>query len=246
MKLKYYYNQGEYLYRKNATAKKKQKNALQTILKITAGAAIVLIAVLFVLILTNKFLTGNKKFNIKYASAVVANEKIVIDKAVYSALLGKNIFKLNTDDVQKITDKNLPEYGVRTVSKRFPQSVKIVLYKRTPLFLVNNEFIINNDLSITKADFSNSANCTPVYYYNDRAASVFDIPGFATLLGDFLKYRNLIKKISITPDSYIVSLKSDKRIIVAKGQNLPNISKITETAYSTLDYRFKGFIFAKK
>ncbi|MDD3804479.1 MAG: hypothetical protein PHW02_08885, partial [bacterium] len=165
--------------------------------------------------------------------------------SMFSSFAGKNLNKIKNEEISKIFDNKNSEYGVRAVKKILPSTLKIVLYRRQPMFLVNSSRVINNDLTVYTAT-EKCVNYLSVFTPEENIASIFDISGLPTIYKQLMKHRDDIKYVEFSGSNIFVKLKKGKTVIISPGQSLPDLKKAAESEYRVLDFRFKNAIYVKK
>lgn len=132
--------------------------------------------------------------------------QINLDPGVQSSIMGKSIFKLNTQDIYYRIQQNHPEYKDISVVKQFPNTIVIDIKKRNPIaqikakrfYLVNQEGVILSDpanepfmgflsveLDDSKSDFSRG--------YQIRGQEFFQ----ALELMKELKRKKIVKRFNV-------------------------------------------------
>jgi len=245
MKSRYYSNRGDHLYRAYALRSKKKKSMASRLPKFLAKILFAALALFLVLFGTGYFLKHSSAFAVKNVKIVVANEKAAIDPSVLSKFAGMNLNAIDNREIEKVFDNRESEYGVRAVKKELPSTLKVVLYRRYPLFLVNGERVINNDFSVYSAT-KRCVNYLPIYSDCQGISSMFEIPGLPTIHRDLIRYREIIKSVEMGGSNIYVRLKNGKTVVISAGQSLPDLKRASESEYRVLDFRFSNAIYVKK
>ncbi|MGE3063192.1 MAG: hypothetical protein AB7T10_06110 [bacterium] len=245
MKSKYYSNKGDYLYRAHSLKSKKKKKIIHLIPRIAAKILFFGLLISLLIFGTGYFLTHSSAFAVKKVKIVVVNEKTAMDASLLSAFEGKNLNKIKVREIESHFDNSNSEYGVRSVKRELPSTLKVVLYRRYPMFLVNGEQVINNDLTVYKAT-EKCVNYIPIYTDRREIKSMFDIPGLPTIHKQLVKNKESVKSVEFGGSNIYVKLKNGKTVVLSAGQALPDLRQVTESEYRVLDFRFKNAIYVKK
>ena len=245
MKLKSYSNKGDHLYR-NYIMKSKKKKSFISKLPYMAIRFFYLFIIIFLIVLgISYFFKTNSIFKVKNIKIVVANEKTSIDSNILRSFKGKNLNSLTYKDISEYYDNKNSEYGLRNIQRQLPSTLKVVLYRRLPIFLVNKEWVINNDLSVYHYT-EKCVNYIPIKAEICDIKSIFDIPGLPTIHKNILKNRDIVKSMSFEGQNIYIRLKNQKLIVISAGQSLPSLKDAFKSDYKVLDFRFNNAIYVKK
>ena len=243
--MRYYANKGDHLYRSHALKSKKTKSALYRLPRFFMKIFLVLLILCLAVFGTGYFFKTSSAFNIRSVKIIVANEKTTLDSSVLNSFIGKNLNALSGKEVEKVFDNKNSEYGVRSVQGQLPSTLKVVLYRRFPIFLVNGEWVVNNDLSVFRYT-EKCVNYIPLKAEISALKSIFDIPGLPTIHKSLLRERDLIKSMAFEGPNIYIRLKNQKLVVLSAGQTLPSLKRVSESDYRVLDFRFENAIYVKK
>ncbi|HAV93021.1 TPA: hypothetical protein DCW38_07585 [candidate division WOR-3 bacterium] len=245
MKLRYYSNKGDRLYRHYTLQKKKKKNFMNKLPQATLRIMLLILIVSLSAFAINYFLKTGSMFAVKTIKIVVANEKSSVEQNSLDAFKGVNLNTLKKSDIAEFYNNKNSEYGVRSIQKILPSALKVILYRRFPIFLVNNEWVVNNDLSIFPYT-EKCVNYIPLTVNESELKSIFDIPGLPTIHKQIIKERDLIRSMAFEGSNIYLRMKNGKLIVISAGQSLPSLKDASASDFKVLDFRFNNAIYVKK
>lgn len=243
MKLRYSENSTAVFYRKSKKDRKKAGKLRKRILIGSLKTLTLLTAVTLLLVFGYKVLANRGVFNIKAVTVIPANEKSENTFEEFNELNDLSIFKLNRDMCLDILIEHYPQYGLKTVTKSFPSSVRIVIYRRIPVIRLNEDFAVNNDMTINRE--RNIQNCVKMTTDVNFRDSAFTIPGLATLMNAVIKHKDEIREIRNRDNLYRVILNDGRNILLHAGEKMPDLNSKSVNAYKYSDIRFNNIILVK-
>ncbi len=239
MKLRYS-NNTAILYKHTIKTKNKKNKLFKNFFKRILNISIIIVLIIIILFSTFYVLNTKGFFNIKNVDYVIVNtnEQIIFDKLMN--LKNKNLIEISKNDANEILNKYYPGYGVKSLIKIYPHTLKIVLYKQIPVLSINNKYIVYNDGEIKKS--KDNVNCIPLYTNKNNIKNIFSIPGLATIYPSLIRYKDIIKSVKYKKHNYYIKLKNKKIIVLHEGQYLKNIDKYYDFEYRVIDLRYKNLI----
>lgn len=244
--MKYYNGRYDLLLREKENNKNKGKKRIKRFfLKITKIFILIIIIISTVVFLSNKFI-DMKIFKIKDIEIKVVNEKIYLDNKHLKSLLGENIFKIKSENIKEIFDGNYNDFKIKNIKKNFPSKLEVIVYRKIPLLLLEENFVIYQDMEIVKSNKYSAANYIFVETDDKDIKSVYDIPGLPTIFFDLMREKDKIKKLCFTDNGIKIYTKSNKILFINKGDRLPKLKEFENIDYRIIDLRFKNGIYVKK
>lgn len=244
--MKYYNGRYDLLRREKENKKNKGKKRIKRLfLKFVKLFILGFFMISMIFVLSNKFI-NMKIFRLKSIEIKVINEKIALDSKPFKTLLGENIFKIESKKIYDILDRNYGDFKIKDIKKSFPSKLEIIVYRKIPLLLLDNNLVIYQDMEIGTNNKYSTANYISVETGKTTIKSIYDIPGLPTIFHDIIKDKDNIKKICFTDNGIKVYTKNNKFLIINKGDRIPNLKEFENLEYRTIDLRFKNGIYVKK
>ncbi len=244
--MRYYNGRYDLLLREKENKKKKGKKKLkQLALKIFKLFILFSIAGFIIFFLSNKFI-NMKIFKIKNVKIKVLNEKIELDNKIFKDFIGENIFKVKSEKIGELLNKNYDDYKIKNIKKSLPSKLEVIVYRKVPLLLLDDNIVIFQDMEIGKSGKYSIANYVFCETETKNIKSVYDISGLPTIFKDIIRERNNIKKISFDYEGIKIHTKKNKVVVIAKGERIPKLEQFEELDYRIFDLRFKNGIYVKK
>ncbi|MEJ5307720.1 MAG: hypothetical protein WHT27_05430 [candidate division WOR-3 bacterium] len=187
-----------------------------------------------------------KIFKVKDIELKVVNEKIYLDSKPFKNIVGENIFKIKPEKINEIVNMNYNDFKVKNIKKSFPSKLEIIVYRKIPLLLLDNDLVIYQDMEIGSSNKYSVANYIFVETDEKNIRSLYDIPGLPTIFSDLIREKDNIKKICFTEKEIKVYTKSNKSLIINRGDRIPKLKEFENIEYKIFDLRFKNGIYVKK
>lgn len=230
-------------YRKSKRDKKKAGKLKKRIIIGSVKVFTVALALFLLVFFGYRTLVSKGFFNVKTVSVIVVNEPAgtVFDR--FNEFKGSMIFNIRPAQIKEILSGHYPEYGLRDMTKNYPSSLRIVLYKRMPVIILNDEYAVNNDLTINRA--KNTAECVPMKTDIEFTNSGFSIPGLATLMDFIVRNRDDIREIRNKENLFRVIMKDGRNFLLHAGETIVLKKDNNHSDFAYMDIRFNKIILVK-
>lgn len=242
--MKYYNGRYDLLLREKEK-KKGKKKVKQFVLKIFKLLIILSIAGFIIFFISNK-LINMKIFEIKNVEIKVLNEKIELDNKIFKGFIGENIFKVKTERIRDLLEKNYDDFKIKDIKKSFPSKLEVMVYRKVPVLLIDDNLVIFQDMEIGRNGKYSPANYVSCETKTKNVKSIYDISGLPTIFKDIVREKENIKKIFFDHDVIKIHTKKNKIVVLAKGERIPKLDDFEEMDYRIFDLRFKNGIYVKK
>ncbi|MEO0288671.1 MAG: hypothetical protein ABIN00_03455 [candidate division WOR-3 bacterium] len=244
--MKYYNGRYDLLLREKEKKKSKGIKKIKSFfVKTLKLLVLIMLSAATLVFLSNKFI-NMKIFRVKDIEIKVVNEKIYIDDKPFKNLVGENIFKIEGEKIKEIVDRNYSDFKLKNIKKSFPSKLEIIVYRKIPLLLVEDNIVVYQDMEVGISNKYSAANYIFVETFEKNIRSVYDIPGLPTIFPDIIREKDNIKKICFTDRGIKVYTRSNKSLIINKGDRIPKLKDFENIEYRTIDLRFKNGIYVKK
>ncbi|MEO0234250.1 MAG: hypothetical protein ABIN39_03920 [candidate division WOR-3 bacterium] len=244
--MKYYSGRYDLLLREKENKKSKGIKRIKSFfVKVIKLFILIMLISGIIVFLSNKFI-NMKTFRVKYIEIKVVNEKIYLDSKPFKNIVGENIFKIKSEKIKEIVDRNYSDFKVKNIKKSFPSKLEIIVYRKIPLLLLEDNLVIYQDMEVGTNSKYSAANYIFVETDEKNIRSVFDVPGLPTIFPDLIREKDNIKKIGFIDRGIKIYTKNNKSLIINKGDRIPKLKEFENIEYKTIDLRFKNGIYVKK
>ncbi|MEO0281948.1 MAG: hypothetical protein ABIN05_06350 [candidate division WOR-3 bacterium] len=244
--MKYYSGRYDLLLREKENKKSKGIKRIKSFfVKVIKLFILIMLISGIIVFLSNKFI-NMKTFRVKYIDIKVVNEKISLDSKPFKNIVGENIFKIKSEKIKEIVDRNYSDFKVKNIKKSFPSKLEIIVYRKIPLLLLEDNLVIYQDMEVGTNSKYSAANYIFVETDEKNIRSVFDVPGLPTIFPDLIREKDNIKKIGFIDRGIKIYTKNNKSLIINKGDRIPKLKEFENIEYKTIDLRFKNGIYVKK
>ncbi|MEO0237802.1 MAG: hypothetical protein ABIN35_06170 [candidate division WOR-3 bacterium] len=244
--MKYYSGRYDLLLREKENKKSKGIKRIKSFfVKVIKLFILIMLISGIIVFLSNKFI-NMKTFRVKYIEIKVVNEKIYLDSKPFKNIVGENIFKIKSEKIKEIVDRNYSDFKVKNIKKSFPSKLEIIVYRKIPLLLLEDNLVIYQDMEVGTNNKYSAANYIFVETDEKNIRSVFDVPGLPTIFPDLIREKDNIKKIGFIDRGIKIYTKNNKSLIINKGDRIPKLKEFENIEYKTIDLRFKNGIYVKK